>query len=120
MKSFGVKVCSVLLGIAGLMQFGALITGKMLLGFVMVGSFILGAVLFCTAYGIWFQRSWGRTLGIILGLLHLGFGGIMGIARLFYDRVFSVDLLLAIFGLVILYVLLFSTRTKDAFKTSGM
>ena len=67
--------------------------------------------MFSAVYGIWNLKNWGRTLGIILGVLELVLGGIMGgILPLFPD------ILLGVSGFIILYALLIDKNTKALFR----
>lgn len=110
-KTTGIKVCSVLFAIGGLMQFIAMATGSMLLGFVSFGSLLIGVAMFATAYGIWGLKNWGRMLGIILGVLELVLGGIMGGILPSLP-----DILLGVSGFIILYFLLIDKNTKALFR----
>jgi hypothetical protein len=110
-KTTGIKVCSVLFGIGGLMQLIAALTGSMLLGFVIFGSLLVGVAMFAAAYGIWNLKNWGRMLGIILGILELVLGGVMGGILTSLP-----DILLGVSGFIILYFLLVDKNTKALFR----
>lgn len=109
-NTIGIKVCSVLFVVGGLMQFVAMVTGSMLLGFVIFGSLLVGLAMFAAAYGIWNSKNWGRMLGIILGTLELVLGGVMGGILMSFP-----DILLGVSGFIILYFLLIDKNTKTLF-----
>ena len=111
-KRTGIIICSVLLVIGGCMQLFGAITGTAVLSFVAFGSLALGIVMLVAAYGIWKVKTWGRTLGAILGAVELLLGITMGMAVESY-----VDFGLAMTGLIILYLLLIDKNTRAAFSS---
>jgi len=74
-------------------------------------SLLVGIAMFAAAYGIWNLKNWGRTLGMILGILELVLGVVMGGILTSFP-----DILLGVSGFIILYFLLIDKNTKVLFR----